>query len=516
MGTKTHNNYEDLITFTRASAGHALRPVSYGSERVTNGTFDTDSDWTKGTGWSIGSGVATKTAGTGSNLQATSFTGEVGKIYQVKYDLTLTAGAVNLTVLGVITPNASSSGSYTHNIVATTSSGLRVFANNTAAGTIDNISVKEVTFDESDGTLTLFEHPNNVPRVEWDADRNRLGLLVEVARTNLIANSDFDAGVSQSGVTITANASESPDGLENATSLDLTASGGFAYFTVSVTAGTEYTWSWFAKAGTATTWVKAVYDTTNAAFVSREEYTLTSGQNYGNGWYRHTETFTAPTGCTQVRVYAIRGTTNSGSPAGVQGTTFVWGGQLEADAFASSIIRTTGSTATRSSDVATLSFDNFGHNKKEMTLFCDFDYRNWQNSPTYHRAVSLGRSTTSTNANFGVFNNGATSGTLRYRVDNSSGTPVLSAGDLSGSNAVTSAKVALAVKEGQHAITYNGNTPVTSTGGDPELEYVDILAIGARWAEAPQSAADYGQCHIKSIKYYPRRLTNAQLQEITS
>ena len=28
-------------------------------EHVTNGTFATDSDWTKGTGWTIGSGVAT-------------------------------------------------------------------------------------------------------------------------------------------------------------------------------------------------------------------------------------------------------------------------------------------------------------------------------------------------------------------------------------------------------------------------------------------------------------------------
>jgi hypothetical protein len=46
-GTKVHSNYEDLITFTRASAGHALRPVSYGTELVENGTFDSNIDnWT--------------------------------------------------------------------------------------------------------------------------------------------------------------------------------------------------------------------------------------------------------------------------------------------------------------------------------------------------------------------------------------------------------------------------------------------------------------------------------------
>src|SRR5210317_2287399 len=46
MGTKNFDNYSDLITFTRASSGTALRPISYGDELVTNGTFDGDlSGW---------------------------------------------------------------------------------------------------------------------------------------------------------------------------------------------------------------------------------------------------------------------------------------------------------------------------------------------------------------------------------------------------------------------------------------------------------------------------------------
>ena len=47
MGTKVNSNYEDLLTFTRASKGHALRPVSYGTELVTNGDFsDGPNNWT--------------------------------------------------------------------------------------------------------------------------------------------------------------------------------------------------------------------------------------------------------------------------------------------------------------------------------------------------------------------------------------------------------------------------------------------------------------------------------------
>lgn len=45
--------------------------VTGGSELVTNGTFGADSDWTKGTGWAIGSGVASWTGTTATNLEQT-------------------------------------------------------------------------------------------------------------------------------------------------------------------------------------------------------------------------------------------------------------------------------------------------------------------------------------------------------------------------------------------------------------------------------------------------------------
>jgi hypothetical protein len=56
MGTKVNSNYEDLITYTRASKGHALRPVSYGSELVTNGDFTDNID-----GWLAVNASATLT-----------------------------------------------------------------------------------------------------------------------------------------------------------------------------------------------------------------------------------------------------------------------------------------------------------------------------------------------------------------------------------------------------------------------------------------------------------------------
>ena len=539
MGTKTFNNYESLLTFTRASKGHALRPVSYGTELVSNGDFsDGLNNWTDNSQGSNTSEISV----VNGQLNVTCVGGDtawayqiinlkVGALYQISYDVIQTQGGNIHVYLGASAGGGdsyqklASVGSHTDSFVAddaTSYLNIREFSAGTSI--IDNLSIKEVTFDQPDGTLTLFEHPNNVPRVEYDADRNRLGLLVEEARTNLFARSDAKEWAVSGGGTTTINTDLTLGAFTGA----IRASGGqdwhrmyAPYF--SVTSGTTYTITAFFKYGTSNNVLLNFRDTAG----SQESRIIGSAGNLTNnlanaGTVTILQEEALPNAVRKVVVKYVPDFSGSfefgiGPNSTTSGETVIpLAAQCEQASFGTSYIKTTGSTATRAVDIATLSFDNFGHNKKEMTLLVDFDYRNWQHTSQFPRAIGLGRSTTSTNANFGVFNDGGNSGTLRYRVDNSSGAAVLGAANLSGSDGVTSAKVALAVKEGQHAITYNGNTPSTSTGGDPELETVDILAIGARWGEAPQATADYANGHIKSIKYYPRRLTDAQLQELTS
>ena len=65
---------------------------------VTNGTFDTDTDWTKGANWTIGSGVATKAAG---GLNETLFQNQThikdGRYYSITVTLSgRTAGGVSV------------------------------------------------------------------------------------------------------------------------------------------------------------------------------------------------------------------------------------------------------------------------------------------------------------------------------------------------------------------------------------------------------------------------------------
>ena len=78
---------------THARAGNATMTDGYGLELVVNGGFDSDSDWTKGTGWSIADGVATAntTLKTHSLKSVDPYQGANGKTYIVTATFTMLA-----------------------------------------------------------------------------------------------------------------------------------------------------------------------------------------------------------------------------------------------------------------------------------------------------------------------------------------------------------------------------------------------------------------------------------------
>ena len=120
---------------------------------VTNGTFDTDTDWTKGTGWTIGSGVGTKAAPTGSNLDQTGVYLTGGRSYAFTFDLTWVAAGFTPAIYGSGSTTSgtqrSSSGTYTETLTAKVGdSVVRIAAATNADGSIDNVSLYEA--DPSD------------------------------------------------------------------------------------------------------------------------------------------------------------------------------------------------------------------------------------------------------------------------------------------------------------------------------------------------------------------------------
>ncbi len=119
-----------------------------GASKITNGTFATDTDWNKGTGWAIAAGVATKTAGTASDLtQAEAFV--AGGQYLVEYTLSgVTAGTVEAQFAGGSAVNGATrnaNGSYSETLTAMAGNNVfRVAADAAFAGSVHNVSVRRL------------------------------------------------------------------------------------------------------------------------------------------------------------------------------------------------------------------------------------------------------------------------------------------------------------------------------------------------------------------------------------
>lgn len=126
-----------------------------GAELVTNGGFDTDTVWTKGTGWSISSGVATKAAGAQSNLQQ-AVSAIIGKRYALTFTISgRTAGGV-VPFVGADSYNGgnyySANGTYTIYLTCAQNAGqvvAGVVGDNLFVGSIDNVSIHLCDDDRS-------------------------------------------------------------------------------------------------------------------------------------------------------------------------------------------------------------------------------------------------------------------------------------------------------------------------------------------------------------------------------
>ena len=114
------------------------------SNEVTNGTFDTDTDWTKGTGWSIASGKATKATGTQSSLvQALTLSG--GETCRITFTVSdRTAGTMWFRLTGDTTIQSVKSTNGTHSFELTAPANTTEFsfiASSTFDGSVDDVFV---------------------------------------------------------------------------------------------------------------------------------------------------------------------------------------------------------------------------------------------------------------------------------------------------------------------------------------------------------------------------------------
>jgi len=324
-------------------------------ELVTNGGFDTDSDWAFGTGWSIANGKAScdgSQTGNSDLYQLNVFT--VGKLYRLTFDLLdYSAGNIRIRCGTNTDVFRFANGTYTVEMIAQGDAVLRLQADANFIGSIDNVSVIEITDD------------TDLPRIDYTSGFG--SLLLEPQRTNSLLYSNLFtwSGWSKAGAgtgsapTVTGDYAISPDGSQNASRLQLDKGSGtttsdysFMYETVT-SVGT----------GSISIWMKSNDSNTYQVALRESNFIVC---DVTPEWQRFELNNQASTNEIQIMLRGTYGTSNNAD-------ILIYGAQLEEGSYATSYIPTNGSTVTRSADVANNSGNADLINSIEGVLYAEIE-----------------------------------------------------------------------------------------------------------------------------------------------
>ncbi len=135
------DNGLQLIIVDGTTTGGWLLIFATNANSVTNGTFASDTAWTKGAGWSIAAGVATAAGALNTAISQTAVPIIAGVPYVVTYTITRSAGSIRPSVGGTNGTSRNSAGTYTETIIAGSSNSLIAFTGTGFTGTLDTVSM---------------------------------------------------------------------------------------------------------------------------------------------------------------------------------------------------------------------------------------------------------------------------------------------------------------------------------------------------------------------------------------
>jgi hypothetical protein len=347
----------------------------------------------------------------------------------------------------------------------------------------------------------------DVPRFDHDPSTQApKGLLVEGTATNLARRSDdFNTTVvdgtqwTASGYTAGTLSTTLPDGTTgNARRISIASgSGSFRSSAISVTASTAYTFSFWARNNGGSQARFRVWNVTAGSSIvdytqSVNNYVSQIGgaNNTSSTWVRVSVPFTTPAGCTSIWVYP------SSSDSGTVDL-LIWGAQVE-ERSASSYIPTGASQATRNADnCELLDLTTMAFNASAGTIYTDVGTRlNTGSQRNYTFLPASG-------GNNQIFE-GSSFALNVY----SSGSFVAQIGT---SSPLAAQKIAAAYALNDYAVSVAGGAVATDTSGALPSGLTKLTIGGS----IINSAAYMGGC-IRVFKYWPTRLTNAQLQSLTT
>ena len=393
-----------------------------------------------------------------------------------------------------------------------------------------------VTYVGEDGLIKYASADE--PRFDHDPETGEcLGLLIEEQRSNLVTYSEEFDSANWTQVfldeQITANEAVAPNGLTVADKVS-SDSGVTAEFgvgqAISVTANTPHTISIFAKAadsnflylrsygGTSNVFYTIIVDLSSGTVTKTATGSSTTNVSnavtaYPNGWYRISITATH----NHTYYYLIAGPAPS-STATIGGSfgqvsylgaanqsIYLWGAQLEAGAFPTSYIPTSGSTETRSPDNVSMTGDNFldWYNPSEGSIFASYSIIGSNSDNT---VVAINNTTQNEQIDSRWFVSG-TGYRVRVVGVNQASYALGDSPPLSNKNYKTS----FGYKQNDFMMTIGGIQGTLDDSGNLPTLAQDLaqMELGKR------ANAGRGNIRLSQLTYYPVRLPNSTLQTLT-
>ena len=347
-----------------------------------------------------------------------------------------------------------------------------------------------------------------------------LGLLVEESRTNLFEYSeDFtNADWTKFDVSISSNSIIAPDGSTNSYTITEGTSNSQHNITDTTTVTGTKTFSVYAKLASGSRLFRIVdFNATDGAVTGRFDLsngTIDAGsdssaviKDCGNGWYRCSITTTTTVEsnyyislCQSDSTFTYTGDGSS--------SFYIFGAQVEAGGFPTSYIPTSGSTKTRVNDILSIEGTNFTdvYNQTEGSYKVEGFIDGTLPSNTYSGIFGAGGG--SATSNF-IFLNPSNS--FGQYVCNTSQTPNSTLGKTYTNGAKF--KIAASYLEADFACSFNGDISNSSTSG-ALYGSMTYFRIGGNPINGLTGGIK-GAMRISNISYYPKQITDTQLQNLT-
>lgn len=375
---------------------------------------------------------------------------------------------------------------------------------------------------------------SGTPRLDYYTSSGTPGcpaLLVEPSAQNICLQSQAldvtPTWLAQNSATVNPNTAISPDGTQNADTINLApVNDSRVRQTIMVANSTTYTISCFYKNIALTTGQTFRMRFNNALpppneFIATATIDLAAGtaifaiggtagtgfsgtatgrvENYGNGWYRVSMTFTVGTNGGNAGLFEP----GNVDPGAVR-SFYAWGAQVETGSVATSYIPTTTGTVTRAAEVISVSGAVSGSiGQQSGTVYCEFQFNRTAQG---NNGIFCVESTNNQNRIF-FGNTSPTTCSVQLLANNSSIFST-SVGTLTDGQYY---KIAVGYSSGNTKVYLNGNPVITNTSGYTMAAALSRICLG-NYETNPGLVTI---SRIRSLALYAERLTDADLMLLT-